>query len=167
MTVSQEEMVNKVRSTHGLIGHNAALADSCLYEAFHHFAGCKREFSRAIYFTLDSVVGRISLVKRVAEVAKADEATLELLDTLGKAIKASITHRNGFAHSFLLLYQDTFGFDDYIKVVNPKRANAGGERVTEESLAAAAKASREHLRKVGEAFEALCLKLGIEPQVSI
>lgn len=167
MPLTYVELAEKARSTHGQIAHNAALADSCLYEVLHHFAGCTRDVTRAIYFTFDAVSGRISLVRRVASVKGADADTLRLLQELSNAIKDATTHRNQLAHSFLILSRDIFGDDDHIQVVNPKRSTPGGERVTEQTLLDAIGVSESHLEKVQKAFEALCLRLGIQPRVRI
>jgi hypothetical protein len=167
MPLSHEELANKARWTHGLISHNAALADSYLYEVFHHFAGCERKLSRAIYFTLDSAPGRATLVRRVAAATGAEEETLGLVRDVGETVKGAIKHRNGFAHSFLLLEEDIFGLDDHIKVVNPKSETPGALRVTEQSLATAEQESVGHLRKAGKAFQSICQKLGIPPEVTI
>ena len=165
MPLTTKELANKARMTHGLIAHNAALADSCLYEAFHCFTGCKREVSRAIYFTLDAAPGHAALVRRAAVASGADAATVQLAISLGEAVKNAISHRNGFAHSFLLFHEDVLGIDDHIKFINPK--NQASVRVTELSLSAAEGESAAHLKKVSMAFQELCLKLGIPPEVAI
>lgn len=167
MEVGPTALANKARMTHGLIAHNAALADSCLFEIFHHLVGCRREISRAIFYTLDAVHGRISLVRRVAQSRGVDPPTMLLITALGAAIKDTAEHRNGFAHSFLLLHEDVLGFDDQIHIVNSKHTTNVRTRVTEESLRGAEEQSRRHHEKVRSAFANLCRKLGIPPEVTL
>lgn len=165
VTPETEELVDKVWITHGQIAHNAALADAFLYEAFHHYAGCKREMSRAIFFTVDAVAGHMALVSRAAAVAGADKATLALIQDLGEAVRQTARHRNDFAHSFLV-FHNLLGIDDHIKVIKPKSGKPGGERVTEASLKKAREDSSQLLTKATQRYEALCLMLGIPLRVS-
>jgi hypothetical protein len=157
------ELADKAFRTHGHIAHDAALADSCLYEIFHHVAGCKREMSRAIYFTLDAINGRASLVTRAAEVAGADQQTKELIEALIKAVRKVISHRNGFSHSFLVFDKGIMGNGEHLKIVNQKGSRIGGTRVTEASLKNAEDQSGVLLRDAVKEFEGLCQKLGIPP----
>lgn len=165
--LSGKPLVEKAQLTHGLIAHNAAFADTFLYEIFHHFSQCPREISRAIYFTLDSISGRKSLVKRVAKATQKDAETQALLLKLSTAVDKVIKHRNGVAHSFLILHRDLFGLESHIKMINPKQPAPGSSCVTEQSLEEAEDTSNSHLQIVGQAFEKLCEKLGIRPEVTI
>jgi len=166
---SDEEvrLAEKARAEHGAIAHRAAFADLALYEVFHHYvSACGRTTSRAIYFTIDSAKGRQALVKRTVEAQGVDSSTRALIDALGQAVSKAITHRNDTAHSFFEIEIDNLGFDDKLKVVNPKKAFPSS-RVTDASLALQRDASIQHLRKVQAAFEAVCLKLGIPPTVTL
>src|SRR5262245_4738641 len=98
---------------HGFMSHNAAVADLFLHAVFRHYAGCKPEISRAIYFTIESVGGRVTLTQRTAKAAGADTDTLKVIEKLGEAVKAVVSHRNGSAHSFLHLRGN-------LKRVNPR-----------------------------------------------
>ena len=89
MTPETEELVDKVWITHGQIAHNAALADAFLYEAFHHYAGCKREMSRAIFFTVDAVAGHMALVSRAA--AGRRQAAWPVTTSI---LAGALTHQN-------------------------------------------------------------------------
>ena len=162
-----EPLIEKARSTHGLIMHNATLAETCLYEIFHHFSQCSREISRAIYFTLDSAQGRRSLVKRVANAKGVEKETQALLKELSEAIQKIVDHRNGIAHSFLILDRDFFGSEIHIKLINPKQAGPGSLPVTEQYLEEAENKSKSYLKTVGQIFEKICKKLGIPPKVVV
>ena len=168
MTPEEETaLTDRAMKALGWFSHQAAMADACQYEAFHHIAGCKRGISRAIYFTLDSSNGRSTLVKRVAVATAADTETMALLKALKESIKEITDHRNNFAHSFLLIHRDFLGEDDHLRIVNPKHPNPGGQRVVESSLNDAEEKCVRLRGKVAEAFEAVCLRLGIRPTVSL
>lgn len=154
-----EALADRARLVHGAIAHNAAFVDLMLYAVFHHYVGGKRAVSRATYFTLDSSVGKTTLVKRVAEAQGADTPTLKLIQKLGDEVRYTVAHRNISAHSFVNIEIDWFEGKDKVQVINPKRTGPH-EEVTEESLKAQLRESKAHGKKAAQAFQAVCLQLG-------
>jgi hypothetical protein len=169
---------------HGKVVHNAALADSYMYEVFHHYAGTTRAIAQAIFFTLDSSKARHTLTTRTARAAKADDGALKAIDKLAAAISKTLEHRNSIAHAFLLQDDQIFS-DGEIRVVNPKAVHASGRRgksanpsspanpghptstVSLTSLQQSLRASDQNLRAATLAFRALCRSIGRRSKVTL
>lgn len=178
----QEGLLKEAFRVHGQIVHHAALADCLLFEIFRHFSGCTRPIAQAIFFTLDSAKAKETLTVRTAIAAGADAETTASVESLAVAIGGVIKHRNDIAHAFLLLYDPIFE-DAVVRRINPKKAHAKQKTVKHQnsaqsqthhtdqvsvtSLQHSLHESNRRLSKALKEFQALCQRIGIQPELSL
>lgn len=130
-----------------------------MFSAFRVLSGCNTDIARAIFYTLDSFPGKKTLLRRVARIT-ANEAEKALVEDIISASEQSNNQRREIAHSLMWLTERKA--DASFHAFTPK----GGHRLaTKEWHQNLMQHSREALKAGRQAFEQLCQKRGVPPQV--
>lgn len=147
---------------------NGANGEAVMSTTFKIISGIsKPNLARAIFYTLDSFPGRKALLTRVAEV-NGDATETALVKTIIDACEVANNQRREVAHAVMIVdYRSDIKTKKLtpIRIVNPK-TGGHGKVVTTEWLEDLLGKSFQALEKKGRpAFEKLCQKRGVPPEV--
>jgi hypothetical protein len=146
----------------GRLVNNAALADAMMFNVFRVLSGCSVPVAKAIFFTLDAYPTRRSLIDRVASLHSDPELTALALAVCENA-KNIQDNRNALAHALLLEREIE---PDELLLHNPKRPRSK-RPVTAGYLESLIKPTAMWLREANSAFEALCARRSVPPQLEL
>jgi hypothetical protein len=149
--------------TVGKLTQNATITDLVLFGAFKVLAGCSHEVGHAIYYSLESVAAKGRMVRRVLNVA-GDDQDAAALDAIIRSVEKAHTPRNELAHAILTAQGDPGGA--WVRV-SPKAQKQASKPVTEPYLKSLMDQSATAVREAHEAFNRLCEKRGVQPELKI
>jgi len=86
----------------GMVSHNAALAELAMFEAFVLLSGCTPEVAEAIFYTLDSVPAKATMLRRVVSRVGGPTEMRALVDKILKGVDTSNQQRQFLAHALLV-----------------------------------------------------------------
>lgn len=148
----------------GKASHNAAAADNILFSAFWRIAGCRVDVARAIYYSIDSMRVRKSLVKRITLVVGDDEDMKLAMQIANMALRAS-TFRNDVAHVVVMSDTKTPDAENTkpTTIYNAKFLKDPHKDVTKESLGIIVGGTMQATMDAVKAYHRLCEKRGVQP----
>jgi hypothetical protein len=116
LRVTLEEYLNAV----GQITVNAAAVEQLMASAFTVLVKCTPKVSTSIFYTLDSIHARETLLHRILECVGDSEDSL-LVKKIIACAKISNNQRKKYAHAYLIFKREDTELD--FNVVNPKNRN--------------------------------------------
>lgn len=146
----------------GRILQNAALNEHLLCLAFRTISGCEMKLASAIFYTLDSLPAKKSLLMRVLEV-KGDAEDKRIIKTLIDAAETANNQRKQIAHAILMWENPELKPDFH--VYRPKSREL--YLATKDSMATVEKHSQDALSKGIAAFQTLCEKHAIPANIDL
>lgn len=151
-------MLNDYLITVGKLIHNGAIAEGYLFGSFRILSGCEAKLAVAIFYSLDALQAKKSLLKRVVE-AVGDEEDAKLVEKIILAAEKSNKQRQKVSHA-ILSHVDPKHTE--LRLLRPK---AGQEVVplTKEYVKNIMDNSVDADNEGRKAFNSLCKKHGVPP----
>lgn len=142
----------------GKLEHNSAAAEGIMFGAFRVITGLQPSVARAIFYALDSVPGKKNILRRVADELKLDAVEMGLLQKIMDSADVANNQRKQVAHGMMSFLGD-------VKIWSPKnqpQPKIPSQEWHNDLLSRSQSAGND----AKAAFEALCQKRGVPPQIS-
>lgn len=141
----------------GKVVNNATLSEAYMFTAFKIISGCTTPIASAIFYTLDSIQGKKSLLMRILkEVGDAQDT--EYIGAIIEAAKKANNQRREVAHAVILFTTKDGTFPPH-EIVSPKSRQS--KPLTKDWLSLLIRHSVEACTEGYQAFQKLCEKHGV------
>jgi len=159
---SDPASVDELRRAAGNLLQNASTNEMFMCNAFKILSGCDIKIATAIFYTLDSLPAKKTLLKRVLDV-KSDEEEKKLVNAIIDAAEKSNNQRKDISHSLLAFKSPDI--NSAFTLYRPKSSES--KSVTKNSLATLIRHSQDAITEAQQAFEQLCQKRGVPVQLEL
>ena len=147
--------------TVGKTVQNTAIIDVCLFSAFRIISGCNVKTANAIYYALDALSAKVSMVNRVAKQVCDEEEHAHIKEII-KAAKLGAKKRNELAHAMVM--NDP---ENKLKRFYPRHQTQAIRPITRAYLKSMVLPTGQAGEKARTAFEALCKKRGVKAIIEL
>lgn len=146
----------------GILVHRSAVTEACMFMAFKIISGCPQKIAQTIFYTLDTLQGKKSLLNRIAS-AVGDKQDQALVKEFIKAAEKSSNQRRDLAHS-LITSENVKGIKVH-KLYHPKTKRH--EEVSREMVETYLRISSEAFDEAERALEELARKHGVPAELDL
>lgn len=155
----------------GQILQAAASADTLLFSAFTILSQCPSPLNRAVYYSIESLNARKTLVQRTVEVRKDRDELMDIAMEIARQAQTAAKKRNEIAHAMIVTDRsegvDPKSPDPSLIRYNPRNLDQSSQKpVTKAYLNSMVNDTCAAVTKAKDAYHLLCEKLEVPPTLS-